>query len=231
MVYTCDICIKQLHNKSNLNRHKSNVHANKEEGNELYGAEEEKSCKLSKCKLSYNNDRRLKRHMRYKHNIYARDRKLKTVVRKVKSIDESKKSAPNLSTDIEPPKLDTSFNASKLNNKDDKERNEQHIQHTNHLEATNKEGVIEELMCENKRYLSIGKVVYDLLAVGIITIGGLKQEHQRALDIYTMHENRRYMAIGKVVYDLLNVGTITIRGLKQEYKRALEIYTENKERE
>ena len=102
MVYTCDTCFKQLHNKSNLNRHKSNVHENKKEEDELHSTEEGKSCKLSKCefcKFSYSNDRGLKRHMRNTHNIYARARKLKTVPRKVESIEESKKPVLNLSTD------------------------------------------------------------------------------------------------------------------------------------
>ena len=196
MVYTCDICFKQLHNKSNLNRHKSNIHANKEEEDELHSTEEEKSCKLSKCeicKFSHNNNRGLKRHMRNTHNIYARERKSKTVVRMVESIDESKKPILSLSTDttdIEPPKLDASFNASKLNTEDDKERDEQHIEHTIHLEPIDKEGVIEELMRENKRYLEFGKIVYDLLEKGEITRCGLKREHKRALDIFLEKKER-----------------------------------------
>ncbi len=71
--------------------------------------------------------------MRNTHNIYARARKLKIPCR-VQSIEESKKSVLNLSTDTTdagPSKIDASFNASKLNNEDDNERDEQHIQHTN----------------------------------------------------------------------------------------------------
>ena len=195
MVYTCDICCKELHNKSNLNRHKSNVHANKKEEDELHSTEEKKSYKLSKCeicKFSYSNDRGLKRHMRNTHNIYARARKLK-IPCKVQSIEESKKPVLNLSTDTTdagPSKIDASFNASKLNNEEGEECNEQHIQHTNQLQPINIEEVRERLMHANKRYLEVGKIVYDLLDDDTITIDALKREDKRALDIYTKNKDR-----------------------------------------
>ena len=58
------------------------------------------------------------------------------------------------------------FNSCKLNNVDYEERDKQDPKHTNRPQPINKEDVREKLMRENRRYLEIGKIVYDLIENG-----------------------------------------------------------------